>query len=61
MDLLCDLEIPYNKNKKIVWQFKMTPAEKAIFDEEVRRKQEQKDLDWFEDQEQKFLRKNKKI
>jgi len=56
-----DLEIPYDKNKKIVWQFKMTAAEKATFDEEVRKKQEQKDLDWFEDQEQKFLRKNKKI
>ena len=59
MDLLCETEIPYDKNKKIVWKIKMTPEEKAAADEAWRKKQEQKDLEWFETQEEKIERKKR--
>lgn len=56
MDLLRETEIPYDKNKKIVWRIKMTPEEKAAADEEVRKKQEQKDFEWYESPEDKIKR-----
>lgn len=56
MDLLRETEIPYDKNKKIVWRIKMTPEEKAAADEEVRKRQEQKDFEWYESPEDKIKR-----
>lgn len=37
----------------------MTPEEKAAADEAWRKKQEQKDLEWFETQEEKIERKKR--